>query len=415
LACFHPTTKPIAPTTGLLNEQQVDCFCRWLNRWVVWFKAFILNVVFSYHCNMKKIVIHSIVWVVLAYFLYFSLSLFLPDELSLIRSVTSISLMALTFYLSAYGLTNWLLINRRMPFLFTVSAILLVFVLSAFRLKLLAIIPGNVAVSGQLSPDLLEQRQNLMFGKNLWMFNRIGAGQTPFLPGLLMNSVILVIAMLYRLYENKTRKELESREELQRSQEAQIIYLKSQVNPHFLFNTLNNLYGLTYSKSDWAPQMVLGLSETMRYLIYETEQKLVPLEKELHFIRNYLDLERMRISFPEQVRDIIRVAHLSVFVPPLLLLPFIENCFKHGNIGKDDDGWMELDISDDHNYLYFVCKNSFNNTVQKPATSSGIGLKNVKKRLDLIFGEKYELQTLKQDGEYMVSLQFPVFQKKDQL
>jgi sensor histidine kinase YesM len=364
---------------------------------------------------MKKIVIHSIVWLVLSYFLFFSLSLFLPDELSLIRAVTSTSLMALTFYLSAYGLTNWLLINRRMPFLFTVSAILLVFVLSAFRLKLLGIIPGNVAVSGQLSPDLLEQRENLMFGKNLWMFNRIGAGRTPFLPGLLMNSVILVIAMLYRLYENKTRKEQESREELQRSQEAQIIYLKSQVNPHFLFNTLNNLYGLTYSKSDRAPQMVLGLSETMRYLIYETEQKLVPLEKELHFIRNYLDLEKMRISFPENVRDTIRVSQLSVFVPPLLLLPFIENCFKHGNIGKDDDGWMELDISDDHDYLYFVCKNSFNNTAQKPATSSGIGLKNVKKRLDLIFGEKYELQTLKQDGEYMVSLQFPVFQKKDQL
>jgi len=415
LTCFHPTTKPVTPTTGLLNEQQVDCFCRWLNHWVVWFKAFILNVVFLYHCNMKKIVIHSIVWLVLSYFLFFSLSLFLPDELSLIRAVTSTSLMAFTFYLSAYGLTNWLLINRRMPFLFTVSAILLVFVLSAFRLKLLGIIPGNVAVSGQLSPDLLEQRENLMFGKNLWMFNRIGAGRTPFLPGLLMNSVILVIAMLYRLYENKTRKEQESREELQRSQEAQIIYLKSQVNPHFLFNTLNNLYGLTYSKSDRAPQMVLGLSETMRYLIYETEQKLVPLEKELHFIRNYLDLEKMRISFPENVRDTIRVSQLSVFVPPLLLLPFIENCFKHGNIGKDDDGWMELDISDDHDYLYFVCKNSFNNTVQKPATSSGIGLKNVKKRLDLIFGEKYELQTLKQDGEYMVSLQFPVFQKKDQL
>ncbi len=372
-------------------------------------------MVFLYHCNMKKIVIHSIVWVVLAYFLYFSLSLFLPDELSLIRAVTSISLMALTFYLSGYGLTNWLLINHRQPFAFAVSAILLVFVLSAFRLKILGIIPGNVAVSGKLSPDLLEQRQNLALGKNLWMLNRIGAGQTPFLPGLLMNSVILVIAMLYRLYENKTRKEQESREELQRSQEAQILYLKSQVNPHFLFNTLNNLYGLTYSKSDRAPQMVLGLSETMRYLIYETEQKLVSLEKELHFIRNYLDLEKMRISFPENVRDTIRVAHLSVFVPPLLLLPFIENCFKHGNIGKDDDGWMELDISDDRDYLYFVCKNSYNNTDQKSTTSSGIGLKNVKKRLDLIFGEKYELQTLKQDGEYMVSLQFPVFQKKDQL
>ena len=237
----------------------------------------------------------------------------------------------------------------------------------------------------------------------------------PFLPGLLMNAVILTIATLYRMYESKAQKEQESSEELQRSQEAQILYLKSQVNPHFLFNTLNNLYGLTYSKSDLAPQMVLGLSETMRYLIYETEQKLVPLEKELHFIQNYLNLEKMRISYPENVRVTIRVLRPSAFIPPLLLLPFIENCFKHGNIGKEEEGWMEIDISDGNGNMYFVCKNSYSNALEKPSASTGIGLSNVKKRLDLIFTENYELQTVKQDGEYMVSLQVPVFQKRDKL
>jgi sensor histidine kinase YesM len=159
--------------------------------------------------------------------------------------------------------------------------------------------------------------------------------------------------------------------------------------------------------------MVLGLSDTMRYMIYETEQKLVHLEKELNFVRNYLELEKMRISSPENIRVSELVRNLSVFVPPLLLLPFIENCFKHGSIGKDDDGWMEIDIWDEKDSLFFVCKNNFNES--RSVRSSGIGLANVQKRLQLIFNERYKLKTLEQNNEFMVSLQFPVFQRKDML
>ena len=160
--------------------------------------------------------------------------------------------------------------------------------------------------------------------------------------------------------------------------------------------------------------MVLGLSDTMRYMIYETEQKLVPIEKELDFIHNYLALEKMRISFPENIRVSVRVYRPSAYIPPLLLLPFIENCFKHGTIGKEEEGWMELDIWDEQSNLYFVCKNSYRERL-KPTGASGIGLSNVKKRLDLIFAEQYELRTVKQDDEFMVSLQFPVLTKKDPL
>lgn len=413
--CFNQTTKRITPTAHWLNEQHVEHFGCLLNSVIVWFKTFIPNRSFLYYCTMKKIITHSIVWLVLTYFLFFSFSLFLPVQLSFIRALAGTGLMLVTFYISGYGLADWLLIRRWNPIIFAVSALFLVFILSVLRVKMLGLISGNFDFSNRISPDLLEQRENLFPGRSAWLLNRQETGKAPFLPGVLMNSIILIIAVLYRLYENKSRKEQESREELQRSQEAQIFYLKSQVNPHFLFNTLNNLYGLTYSKSDLAPQMVLGLSETMRYLIYETEQKLVPFEKELHFIRNYLDLEKMRISYPENIRDTIRVSCPSVYVPPLLLLPFIENCFKHGNIGKDEDGWMELDISDGNGNLYFVCKNSFSHVPAKQSAFSGIGLANVKKRLDLIFAEKYELQTVKQDGEYMVSLQFSVFQKRDEL
>ncbi len=364
---------------------------------------------------MKKIVIHSIIWLVLMYFLFISLSMFAPWKLVAQRSFASIFLMAGMFYISGCGLANQFLIRRNKPVLFGLFSIVFILLFSVFRVRILNLFPVNLGTIGPHFPDELFRQDDGFSWSDLLPKNRLESGRAPYLAGFLMNAVILVIAVLYRLYENKAQKEQESREELQQSQEAQILYLKSQVNPHFLFNTLNNLYGLTYSKSDLAPQMVLGLSDTMRYLIYETEQKLVPIEKEINFIRNYLELEKMRISYPENVRVTIRVDRPLAYIPPLLLLPFIENCFKHGNIGKDEDGWMELDISDGNGNLYFVCKNSYSSAQKKQMATSGIGLANVKKRLELIFAEKYELQAWKQDDEYMVSLQFPVFQKKDEL
>lgn len=297
--------------------------------------------------------------------------------------------------------------------MFGVFAVLLCIVFSILRFKLLGLFPESVpAFTGQFPKEFLESKKNL----NPELLNSLNPDRAAYLPGFIMNVVILFIATLFRLYEHKAKKERESREKLQRSQEAQILYLKSQVNPHFLFNTLNNLYGLTYSKSDLAPQMVLGLSDTMRYLIYETEQRLVPVEKELDFIRNYLNLEKKRISCPENIRLSVNVTRQTGFIPPLLLLPFVENCFKHGTIGREDEGWVELDIWDDKKRLFFVCKNSYiENKKARQTKEEGLGQVNVRKRLDLIFGENYELKIVKQEDEYMVSLRFPVFSKKEEL
>jgi len=289
---------------------------------------------------MRKKLIHIISWLVLAYFLFISISLFLPWKLALGRTATGIALMAGNFYIAGWLITDRFLIRRKKPVLFGVFLILVILVFSVLRVSLISLFPGNlVPFPGRFPGNLQTAQDSWLFGRSTWINDRFGVGRAPFLIGVLMNLVLSVISVLLRLYEYKDQKELESREKLQRSQEAQILYLKSQVNPHFLFNTLNNLYGLTYSKSNLAPQMVLGLSDTMRYMIYETDQKLVPLEKELAFIRNYLELEKMRISYPENIRISINIARPTVFIPPLLLLPFIENCFKHGTIGKEEDGW----------------------------------------------------------------------------
>ncbi len=124
----------------------------------------------------------------------------------------------------------------------------------------------------------------------------------------------------------------------------------------------------------------------------------------------------MRISRPENIRVSVNVARQTGFIPPLLLLPFVENCFKHGTIGRENEGWIELDIWDDKEHFYFVCKNSYReNKKNGQKKVSGIGLVNVKKRLELIFGGNYELKIVKQEDEFMVSLLFQVFSKKEEL
>jgi hypothetical protein len=364
---------------------------------------------------MKKIVIHSGIWLVLTYFLCISFSLFLPIGLAIGRAVTGTAFIAAIFYFSGWVLANEFLIKKKNMVLFFLFGILAIIVFSFLRIKILSLFPGDMATfRGQPPGDLPAPRDDLIWGQNLRLGDRFREGRAPILLGVLINTIVSVIAVLIRLYEHKAQKEKENGLKLQHLQEAQIVYLKSQVNPHFLFNTLNNLYGLTYSKSDIAPQVVLGLSDTMRYMIYETEQKSVHIEKELSFIRNYLDLEKIRIPWHENIRVSFQVGHPSAYIPPLLLLPFIENCFKHGNIGREEDGWMELDIWDDNENLYFVCKNSFRRETKR-SSKSGIGLMNVKKRLDLIFGDRYELKTINQENEFMVSLQFPFFSNKDQL
>ncbi len=360
---------------------------------------------------MKKTIIYISVLGILGYLFYVSFSIFLSWQDALMRSLYGVLIFAIVFYISGEVLAEQFLIKRKKPIVFGVFAFLLIVIVAEIRSRYVGAFPGEL---GQELIHSMDEGKSYYFYQNLWLQNRLSTGRTPILIGIIMHTVVVIIAVLLKLYEYKAEIEKSSREKLQRSQEAQILYLKSQVNPHFLFNTLNNLYGLTYSKSDLAPKMVLGLSETMRYLIYETEQKLVPIQKELDFIRNYLELEKMRISFPENIRVSFNFQLDSVFIPPLLLLPFVENCFKHGTIGKEDDGWMEIDIWDKNNHLFFVCKNSFKNK-NGDAKSSGIGLKNVKKRLMLIYNNDFNLKTICQEDEYLVSLDFPVFKNRNEL
>lgn len=194
--------------------------------------------------------------------------------------------------------------------------------------------------------------------------------------------------------------------------ETELLFLKTQISPHFFFNTLNNIYSLAVEKSKKTPKIILKLSELMRYLLYETKSKRQSLENEILCIQNYLDLERVRHSDELEIDMFISGDIQDKEIAPILLLSFIENAFKHGvhkNIGEVK---ITIDLAIKKDFLYFTVSNPMPKITghKEPFNqSSGIGLENVKKRLALGYNENdYNLNITDKDNMFVVKLKIKV-------
>jgi len=194
--------------------------------------------------------------------------------------------------------------------------------------------------------------------------------------------------------------------DLQRqSLQSELNFLKSQINPHFLFNTLNSLYALTLKKSDKAPEIVLRLSEMMRYMLYECNEPKVPLSKEIKYVKNYLELEKLRHGKKFRIDLNIDGSVNGQMITPLLFIPFLENSFKHGMDLQLSEGYVKIDLKvlDDH--LNLGVENSKSKIIHKTdKKSGGIGLVNVKRRLKLVYPKKHALDIQEKENQFKVSL-----------
>ncbi|MEO2071069.1 MAG: histidine kinase [Zunongwangia sp.] len=192
--------------------------------------------------------------------------------------------------------------------------------------------------------------------------------------------------------------------------ETELRFLRSQISPHFFFNTLNNIYALTLEKSDKAPDVVLKLSELMRYLLYETKNKRQSLEKEILCIQNYLDLERIRYGDNLNVEMEISGDILGKKLSPMLLIPFVENAFKHGVNENIGNVFVKIKLKIEDDFLYFEVANSTSQKrkmklPKKLKPSGGIGINNVKKRLELGYTkEEYKLDIVEENGQFLIQL-----------
>lgn len=180
--------------------------------------------------------------------------------------------------------------------------------------------------------------------------------------------------------------------------------LKAQVNPHFLFNTLNNIYALSLQKSEQTPGMLLKLSSMMRYLLYECNAPQVALQKEIQFINNYIELEKIRHNKNVQISFSLSGNAGENEIAPLLLIPFIENSFKHGVNARIGKGWVDIHLNTADEKLILSVVNSMAENHVNGKPQKGIGLDNVKKRLELLYPGKHTLNIKPGDEKFSVDL-----------
>ncbi|MFN8341182.1 MAG: histidine kinase [Cyclobacteriaceae bacterium] len=185
---------------------------------------------------------------------------------------------------------------------------------------------------------------------------------------------------------------------------AELNFLKAQINPHFLFNTLNNLYYLAYTQSPNTTEVVAKLSQMMRYMIYDSNYPLVRLNKEIEYMQNYISLERLRLNNQIPVRFDVDGVTEDVQICPLILITFLENAFKHGVSSDAPGSWVNLLIKVTGSECLFVVENSKRPESQRTDGKSGIGLQNVQRRLHLSYPEKHTLVIRNTEDQYRVEL-----------
>jgi LytS/YehU family sensor histidine kinase len=189
--------------------------------------------------------------------------------------------------------------------------------------------------------------------------------------------------------------------------ETELKFLRAQIQPHFFFNTLNNIYSLTLKKSDEAPEIILKLSDLMSYMLYDSTAALVPLAKEIDYLTNYLDVEQLRFGRRLTISFTIDGETAGVHIPPMILILFLENSFKHGVKNNISNILLTIRLRVADNRLLFHVENPISEEEKEP-NDKGIGLKNVRRRLDLLYGDRYTLDIREENRIFIVTLQMPL-------
>ena len=216
--------------------------------------------------------------------------------------------------------------------------------------------------------------------------------------------LVLVISFPVILVIEWNRKNLELKTLEKEKSVAELSLLKQQINPHFFFNTLNNLYALSLEKDDAAPDLILKLSQLMRYVIYKGKRDLVTLKDEVQYLEDYIDLQKLRVKQPLNVQFVVKPFESKVEVPPLLLIILVENAFKHGIEPSEKGGYVHLDLEVKDELLIFSCINSIDPDAEK-ISQGGIGLSNLRERLNILYPDKYDLLLEKDQEKFVAKLE----------
>ena len=277
-----------------------------------------------------------------------------------------------------------------------------------------------------LIPKYFKQKKYLVYGVSLTVlliftaFLRIGIGWnfvrivdwdvahffTPNMYiGILFGGLwVILLSIPLSLIEHWYQKADLEKELKTQQLEAELRFLKAQVNPHFLFNALNNIYSLSFTQSEKTPEMILKLSDMMSYMLYDCKEKTVPLNAEVSYLRNYIDLQQLKKDGEQHIEFITEGPLEGVRITPMFFIPFFENAFKHGNLDNIEEGWLKskLSIGPDRTIHFTI-----SNTIAPGRTKlqkGGVGLKNIQERLTLLYPDRHELIITEEPHLFSVDL-----------
>ena len=265
---------------------------------------------------------------------------------------------------------------------------------------LLLALDARYMFPGPIPEDVQTQlSENLPFPiENLWAWY---AG-TIFM-AFLVQCVFILLAVGVRQIQRNHELRLKIEEEKRKGTEAELNWLKHQLNPHFLFNTLNNISSLTQIDPDKAQESIGQLSDLLRYALYDTDKDFVPLSGEIEFMDNYIHLMQLRCNERSEVTTEWDLPAGEIKIAPLLFISLIENAFKHG-VNARMDSFVHISLRPEGNDLVFRCENSMFEKTGEDHIGSGIGVENLKRRLELIYPGSYSYEQTDADGVYAVRL-----------
>lgn len=271
---------------------------------------------------------------------------------------------------------------------FVLFSIILILV-GAFVSSLM--IRGNIGIEGPPPPGI--HRNNL---------------PGPMFVNLLLISVSYVFAVFLETFSFAQKKEEDLILSRSETLANELKFLKSQINPHFLFNSLNNIYALSIIDATKAQESILYLSEMLRYVLYDCEKPVVAIEKEVAYIEDFIQLFVLKSSKKYAITTSFTIDDPKLQIAPMLLIPFVENAFKHSNIQNVEEGFISINLHSNKNSLVFVIENSFKKETANKDEVCGIGIRNVKKRLSLLYPDSYEIAIVDNNDIFKVELKMKV-------
>lgn len=326
---------------------------------------------------LKNILLHLLFWCIIVAYFAWGFGLNSTPKKSVVNAIYFLPGHLIMVYSLIYFLVPFYLLQKK--FLYFFAGLFIVVLICVFY-----------TILAQLSVDSnMELRgMTLTVGRNVLPFLHVGG-------------IALSIKLLQYWYVQKKQ----TIEAEQQKTVAELKLLKAQLHPHFLFNTLNNLYSHTLESSPRSPEIVMKLSGLLRFMIYDSNIPKIPLLKEIELVKNYITLEQLRYGDRLDMSLTISGKIDQYQIAPLLLLPFLENAFKHGTSEQIEQCWISFNLSMEGSTMRFKLVNSIDpDTDEDPVKIGGLGLENVRRRLELLYKNKHDFETIELEEVYIVKL-----------